>query len=430
MDSLGLTTGNERLTLKEGAVPTIFDLESEGSQTDERKKEIHNIETQVGYAQSWKVIVSRQKTRDFDEITSLASETTDEEYTGVLEDSYQRRKAPIQKASKPMCLRAVDTHKHLSAKMQSLHNAVCQTHTPATVPPMRARRRAITRYHLEDCDSATTNRIQVLILQRKNGYQTVTAKYRTRCKMRETKTKVRPWNANIWCSNHVCYSSSLYADFVWHQHPRLIARKMVPMISVTTMCMNGHTYLWNSQPENNRMPWGNFLVAASCLFSGSQPSKVLTFFKHLNLACISERLYSLVQSSNLVPSVFELWKEHQLEILSKYKNEKLTIGGDGRNDTPGHTAKYGSYSVMDLDSNKILDVQLVQSTECGGSAYMELEGFKRCIGTMERQNITIGTLVSDRHTQIRKYMRQKHPEIKHYFDVFMLQKELVRKLKK
>eukprot|EP00794_Sanderia_malayensis_P013464 gene13464-14856_t len=61
---------------------------------------------------------------------------------------------------------------------------------------------------------------------------------------------------------------------------------------------------------------------------------------------------------------------------------------------------------MDSDSDKILDVKFVQSTKCGGSAYMEVEGFKRCIGTKEQQNITIGTLVSDRHTQIRKYMRQ------------------------
>lgn len=84
------------------------------------------------------------------------------------------------------------------------------------------------------------------------------------------------------------------------------------------------------------------------------------FLKHLNLAGISERLYSLIQSSYLIPSVFSVWNKHQSELLSNSKNKTLTVGGDGRNNTPGHSAKYGSYSIMDLDTNKILDLKLVQ----------------------------------------------------------------------
>ena len=36
------------------------------------------------------------------------------------------------------------------------------------------------------------------------------------------------------------------------------------------------------------------------------------------------------------------------------------LGGDGRSDSPGHSAKYGSYTFMDLEHNVILDVELVQ----------------------------------------------------------------------
>ena len=36
------------------------------------------------------------------------------------------------------------------------------------------------------------------------------------------------------------------------------------------------------------------------------------------------------------------------------------MGGDGRCDSRGHSAKYGSYSLMDAEQNKILDSQLVQ----------------------------------------------------------------------
>ena len=36
------------------------------------------------------------------------------------------------------------------------------------------------------------------------------------------------------------------------------------------------------------------------------------------------------------------------------------MGGDGRCDSSGHSANYGTYSLMDAEQNKILDSQLVQ----------------------------------------------------------------------
>ena len=42
----------------------------------------------------------------------------------------------------------------------------------------------------------------------------------------------------------------------------------------------------------------------------------------------------------------------------------LTIDGDGRDDSPGHYVKYRSYGIIDLTTNKIIDMQLVQVTPC------------------------------------------------------------------
>lgn len=39
---------------------------------------------------------------------------------------------------------------------------------------------------------------------------------------------------------------------------------------------------------------------------------------------------------------------------------RVVLGGDGRCYSPGYSAKYCSYSLIDLESNKIIDVQLVQ----------------------------------------------------------------------
>ena len=57
-----------------------------------------------------------------------------------------------------------------------------------------------------------------------------------------------------------------------------------------------------------------------------------------------------------------MWHCHQLSLLSLLKSAgtKLTLGGDGRADSPGHSAKYGSYTVMDLEQHVVVDMQLVQ----------------------------------------------------------------------
>ena len=56
------------------------------------------------------------------------------------------------------------------------------------------------------------------------------------------------------------------------------------------------------------------------------------------------------------------YQQQQSTRLNNIKAEgrELIVGGDGRCDSPGHSAKYGAYSLMDAEQNKILDSQLVQ----------------------------------------------------------------------
>ena len=63
----------------------------------------------------------------------------------------------------------------------------------------------------------------------------------------------------------------------------------------------------------------------------------------------------------ILPSVLHKWRLHQSNLLEGLKQrETVILGGDMRADSPGHCAKYGSYSMMDLSTNKIVDIQLVQ----------------------------------------------------------------------
>lgn len=51
---------------------------------------------------------------------------------------------------------------------------------------------------------------------------------------------------------------------------------------------------------------------------------------------------------------------------------------------------------------------------------MELEGLKRCLRHLKE--IPIKEIVTDRHSQIRTFMKAHHSDIKHTFDVWHINK--------
>jgi len=64
----------------------------------------------------------------------------------------------------------------------------------------------------------------------------------------------------------------------------------------------------------------------------------------------------------LDPAVLSLWNTKEAELLAQCRasGNPLIIGGDGHADSPGHSAKCGSYGLIDLNSNKVIHLELVQ----------------------------------------------------------------------
>lgn len=58
--------------------------------------------------------------------------------------------------------------------------------------------------------------------------------------------------------------------------------------------------------------------------------------------------------------ILQVWSQEHAALLDQAKNRPLKLAGDGRADSPGFSAKYGTYSVLDLDTNKIVHFELVQ----------------------------------------------------------------------
>ncbi|XP_065054534.1 uncharacterized protein LOC135683252 [Rhopilema esculentum] len=199
------------------------------------------------------------------------------------------------------------------------------------------------------------------------------------------------------------------------------------MVQVEASCLQGHVRKWRSQPLIGDMPLGNFVIAASTLLSGCSPAKILLLFHNMQTPSFTERTYHRIQKLYLIPSILEHWKSVQQQLLRSSQGIR-TLGGDARMDSPGHTAKYGSYSLMNLESNKIISVNTLQSNEVGGSYHMELEGLKRCLDEVKAAGINFSTLVTDRHAGVKKYMRECHSDKNHRFDVFHVAKSIARKV--
>lgn len=142
-------------------------------------------------------------------------------------------------------------------------------------------------------------------------------------------------------------------------------RKMVlgSLLKIEQTCGEcNNKWIWNSQPYYGAIPAGNVLQSSAILFSGCLPAKALRMFSILRCASITRKTYFRHQSELLTLCTQHVWNLHQSELIREFKdkNKKLILSGDGRADSPGHSAKYGSYTVVDLTVNKVVDFQLVQ----------------------------------------------------------------------
>ena len=103
-----------------------------------------------------------------------------------------------------------------------------------------------------------------------------------------------------------------------------------------------------------------FFLSEKQLFIGSNPARVAAFFKHIGVQYMSLRTYYKIQRVYLAPAVNRCWENEQPSLLQSLQGKTIALGGDGRCDSPGHSAKYGAYHLVELDLNKVLVVELVQ----------------------------------------------------------------------
>ena len=169
------------------------------------------------------------------------------------------------------------------------------------------------------------------------------------------------------------------------------------LICVTTVCKAGHTEPWFSQPFTKGMAAGNIFCSGGILFTGNHFAGVSTVMSVCNIRFLSKSTFYRNQRKYLWPVVNNRYLIQQREALQLLRGQPLVLAGDDRCDSPGHNAKYGTYSVMEVTTEKIVDFSLVQVSEVANSNAMEKEGLTRCLEFLERDGQLIDLLATDRY---------------------------------
>ena len=141
-------------------------------------------------------------------------------------------------------------------------------------------------------------------------------------------------------------------------------------------CSNGHKNIWTSQPSDNRQSLGNILIFSGTLCSTNTFQRIYNFFRLVGLRCIGKTRFYQFQRRYLAGVVQERYCRENSSILNQLKVQgSCRLSGDGRCDSPGHNAKYLTYSFMDQITNKIAVMTITQVTEAKSAHNMESVGF-------------------------------------------------------
>ena len=96
--------------------------------------------------------------------------------------------------------------------------------------------------------------------------------------------------------------------------------------------------------------------------------KVALLAKSMNLNFVSSSIFSRVQSLYAVPTIRDMWDKMKEVVWKVFENDVLVVCGDGRMDSPGFSAKYCVYTMMEHYLNATVDLEVVDKQEAGGTS--------------------------------------------------------------
>ena len=171
-------------------------------------------------------------------------------------------------------------------------------------------------------------------------------------------------------------------------------------------CNAGHAGgRWAAQPTCEGVRAGNLILASSLLFSGNSYQKIGMMFKFCNIQYFSHTLFYQYQNLFIAPAVKDFWEQQKKKLCDERSGKDIILSGDGRNDSPGHSAQYCTYSLADMKDKAILEMTIVDVRQAAGkSNNMERIGFEKGMDKLLTSTMEIKEVVTDGHLEIGALM--------------------------
>ena len=100
------------------------------------------------------------------------------------------------------------------------------------------------------------------------------------------------------------------------------------------------------------------------------------------------------------PAVNNIYDAHKESAIKPREGKSLDLLGDGSCDSPGHSAKCGTYTLMNIKSGKVSDFNAIHVAQAGNSAKVELAGLKSLLTSPESRNVNVSSLTTDRNLPV------------------------------
>ncbi len=116
---------------------------------------------------------------------------------------------------------------------------------------------------------------------------------------------------------------------------------------------------------------------------------------------LSKSTYFRLQRVYLIPTVNEWWCWTRDQLLNELSGEDIVVGGDGQSDSPGFNAKNLCYLMVDVKTNYIIDIQILDKRQVGlVSTNMEREAARRGLENL-RLNVKVVEFVTDASSSVK-----------------------------
>ena len=157
-------------------------------------------------------------------------------------------------------------------------------------------------------------------------------------------------------------------------------------IIIKSSCSAGHTHKFCSSHQTNEVYANNLQVVTSIMVSGNQFAKIERMARFLHLQFMSKSTYYRFQRLYVVPGINEWWMWMKQELVTEFSGQDVVVGGDGQCDSPGFNAKNICYFVMEVTSNYILDIEVLDKRHVGLiSTNMEKEAAQRSLDRLKQE---------------------------------------------